>query len=232
MKAEDDSCDISGKGSSCCSVKTDDSVNFGEHWCGVYTDSDISKLGWYEDESTPVLELIDACNLEKEAKILAVGAGATTLIDSLVKQDYSNLIANDISSCAVNTLKKRLGEAHKNISWIVDDITKPNELNKLSEITLWVDRAVLHFFTEDKDQDTYFDLLKSSVAKEGYVILAEFNLSGATKCSGLDVKRYNAKMLSSKLGDDFTLQKEFDYVYTMPNGDKRNYVYTLFKREL
>jgi len=230
MKAEDNSCNISGKGSSCCSVKTDDSVNFGEHWCGVYTDSDISKLGWYEDESTPVLELIDACNLNKDAKILTVGAGATTLIDSLVERGYSNLLANDISSCALNALKKRLGAAHKNITWIVDDITNPNDLKKLADILFWIDRAVLHFFTEEKDQDTYFNLLKSSVAKDGYVILAEFNLNGATKCSGLDVKRYDAKMLSSKLGSDFVLQKEFDYIYTMPNGDKRNYVYTLFKR--
>jgi len=227
---EKSSCDINDKNSSCCSVKTDDSVNFGEHWCGVYTDSDISKLGWYEDESTPVLELIDACNLNKDAKILTVGAGATTLIDSLVERGFSNLVANDISSCALNALKKRLGAAHKNVTWIVDDITNPNDLKKLADISFWIDRAVLHFFTEEKDQDTYFDLLKSSVAKEGYVILAEFNLNGATKCSGLDVKRYDAKMLSSKLGDDFTLQKEFDYVYTMPNGDERNYVYTLFKR--
>ncbi|MFK5891318.1 MAG: class I SAM-dependent methyltransferase [Flavobacteriaceae bacterium] len=227
---EKSSCDINDKNSSCCSVKNDDSVDFGEHWCGVYTDSDISKLGWYEDESTPVLELIDACNLNKDAKILTVGAGATTLIDSLINLNYTNLIANDISSCALNALKRRLGEAHKNITWIVDDITNPNDLKKLTDISLWIDRAVLHFFTEDKDQDTYFDLLKSSVAKEGYVILAEFNLSGATKCSGLDVKRYNAKILSSKLGSDFVLQKEFDYIYTMPNGDTRNYVYTLFKR--
>jgi cyclopropane fatty-acyl-phospholipid synthase-like methyltransferase len=230
MTAEENSCDISGKGSSCCSVKTDDSVNFGEHWCGVYTDSDISKLGWYEDESTPVLDLIDTCNLEKEERILAVGVGATTLIDSLVNLGYTNLIANDISSCALNALKKRLGKAHKNVTWIVDDITQPNVLNKLSDIALWVDRAVLHFFTEETDQNTYFDLLKKQVLKGGYVILAEFNLNGATKCSGLDVKRYDAKMLSSKLGSDFVLQKEFDYVYTMPNGDTRNYVYTLFKR--
>jgi Methyltransferase domain len=230
MTAEENSCDISGKGSSCCSVKTDDSVNFGEHWCGVYTDSDISKLGWYEDESTPVLELIDACNLEKETKILTVGAGATTLIDSLVKRGYSNLIANDISSCALNALKKRLGDAQKQITWIVDDITKPNTLKNISDVNLWIDRAVLHFFVEDKDQDAYFSLLKKQLIKGGYVILAEFNLNGATKCSGLPVKRYDAAMLASKLGTDFTLQKSFDYIYTMPNGDKRDYVYTLFKR--
>jgi len=100
----------------------------------------------------------------------------------------------------------------------------------MPKVKLWIDRAVLHFFTENKDQDTYFKLLKEKVIRGGFVIMAEFNLSGATKCSGLDVKRYDAKMLSSKLGSNFNLIKTFDYVYNMPNGDKRNYVYTLFKR--
>ncbi len=227
---EEKSCDISKKESNCCSEKTVKSINIAEHWRGVYNNSDITKLGWYEEESTPILKLIDTCNLEKNAKIFTVGAGATTLIDSLVERGYNNLIANDISNYALKVLKQRLGASHENIKWLVDDITNPKELTKLSEVTLWIDRAVLHFFTENKDQDTYFDLLKKKVLKGGFVILAEFNLRGATKCSGLDVNRYDAAMLAAKLGEDFSLQIEFDYIYTMPNGDKRNYVYTLFKR--
>jgi len=230
MISDEISCDISDKKSNCSSVKSNSTVNLGKHWCSVYTDSDISKLGWYEEESIPVLELIADCKLDKNDKIITVGAGATTLIDSLVNLGYTSLIANDISSCALNSIKKRLGATHKNVTWIVDDITNPDELQNNDDIALWVDRAVLHFFTEDKDQNTYFNLLKNQVIKGGFVILAEFNLSGATKCSGLDVKRYDAQMLESKLGADFKLQKEFDYIYTMPNGDKRNYVYTLFKR--
>ncbi len=230
MTAEDNSCDTSDNDSGCCSVKNDESVNFSKHWRGVYAGSDISKLGWYEDESTPVLELIDACNLEKQAKILTVGAGATTLIDSLVQLGYGHLMANDISSYALEALKRRLGDAQEKITWIVDDITNPDILNEVTDVKLWIDRAVLHFFVAEKDQETYFKLLKNSVAKGGYVLLAEFNLNGATKCSGLPVKRYDAALLASKLGSDFVLQKAFDYIYTMPNGDKRNYVYTLFKR--
>jgi len=227
---EEKSCDISKKESNCCSDKAVKSINIAEHWRGVYNNRDITKLGWYEQESTPILKLIDTCDLEKNAKIFTVGAGATTLIDSLVERGYNNLIANDISNYALKVLKHRLGASHDNIKWLVDDITNPKELTKLSEVTLWIDRAVLHFFTENKDQNTYFDLLKKKVLKGGFVILAEFNLEGATKCSGLDVKRYDAALLATKLGEDFSLQKEFDYIYTMPNGDKRNYVYTLFKR--
>ena len=110
-------------------------------------------------------------------------------------------------------------------------MVNPTKLTNLPKVAIWNDRAVLHFFTDKKDQDGYFNLLKSKVDKNGFVILAEFNLQGATKCSGLDVKRYNAQMLQDKLGDDFTLLENFDYDYTMPSGEIRKYVYTLFQRK-
>jgi len=224
------SCNINEKDSGCCCSSSSNQVNYKSHWDTVYSNNPISKLGWYEKESTPILQLIKEGNIKKEESLFVVGAGSTTLIDSLLQNNYSNIIANDISKEGLETLKKRLGDKSKIITWIIDDLVNPTHLNNMSKVNLWIDRAVLHFFTENKDQDVYFKLLKQKVLKNGFVMMAEFNLSGATKCSGLDVKRYDAKMLSSKLGSDFNLIKTFDYVYTMPSGDKRNYVYTLFKR--
>jgi len=224
------SCNINEKDSGCCCSSSSSQVNYKSYWDTVYTNSPISKLGWYEKESTPILQLIKESKIKKNQSLFVVGAGSTTLIDSLLQDDYTNIIANDISEQGVDLLKNRIGNKSKTITWIVDDLVNPTELNKMLKVKLWIDRAVLHFFTENKDQDAYFKLLKEKVVNGGFVILAEFNLSGATKCSGLDVKRYDAKMLSSKLGNDFDLLKTFDYIYTMPNGDKRNYVYTLFKR--
>ena len=66
-------------------------------------------------------------------------------------------------------------------------------------------------FLLKKDQNTYFNLLKEKVKINGFVILAQFNLQGATKCSGLDVKRYNTQMLQEKLGSNFKLLNHFDY---------------------
>jgi hypothetical protein len=103
-------------------------------------------------------------------------------------------------------------------------------LLKLKNVDLWNDRAVLHFFTEEPQQKAYFDLLKKVVNKNGYVILAEFNLEGAKKCCGLDVFNYNESMLQERLGNDFELLKSFNYTYTQPSGNTREYVYTLFKR--
>ena len=65
----------------------------------------------------------------------------------------------------------------------------------MKQVDLWHDRAVLHFFTSEEHQNTYFQLLKKLVKVEGFVILAEFNLEGAKKCSGLDVFKNTHKFM-------------------------------------
>jgi len=202
-----------------------------EHWERVYKNSAVDKLGWYEARSEPSLKLIERCKLGKNAAILNVGAGATTLVDELLAIGYQNIIANDISSSALEELQQRLGpEQSSMVRWIVDDLTDPDELQTLEQIDLWQDRAVLHFFQESVSQNAYFNLLRKLVSQGGYVIIAAFNLNGAPKCSGLPVFRYNAEMLQEKLGEEFRLLENFDYTYTTPSGNTREYVYTLFRR--
>ena len=231
-----DSCNTNEKKQTSCSTidvgcKTSNNTeNLGEYWCGKYTNVDYKKLGWYEQESTPSLALIQKANPKKNATIFTAGAGSTTLIDSLVSAGYTNLIANDISSCALKNIKNRLGEKQHQVDFIVDDLVNPTVLNELPQIDIWNDRAVMHFFTEEKDQDAYFNLLKEKVKTKGFVLLAEFNLEGATTCSGLPVRRYSKEMLQEQLGIDFNLIESFNYDYTMPNGEIRKYIYALFQR--
>ncbi len=201
------------------------------HWNKVYLKKEVESLGWYEEKPQPSIELIKKSGIGKDALLLNVGAGATTLVDELVEQGYNNIIANDISHESLDKLKIRLGEnKSKSINWVVDDLTNPQKLNDLGQIDLWHDRAVLHFFTEKHEQETYFKLIDKLVKKGGYVIIAVFNLNGATKCSGLPVVRYNEKAISSCLGDEFKLIEAFDHTYIMPSGDTREYIYTLYKR--
>lgn len=202
------------------------------HWDRVYQKTASEKLGWFEARAEPSIQLIEKCNLSKDAFILNVGAGATTLVDALLESKFRNIIANDISNPALEELQLRLGPGEsQKIHWIVDDITNPNKLQSLEKIDLWHDRAVLHFFHDSASQEAYFNLLRMLVRKEGHVIIAAFNLDGAPKCSGLPVFRYEAKMLQERLGEEFDLKEAFDYTYTMPSGDTREYVYTLFQRK-
>ncbi|MBI9041267.1 class I SAM-dependent methyltransferase [Lutibacter sp.] len=209
----------------------DDSYNFEAHWNNAYLKTPTENLGWYEENPMQSLELINECNLPNDALIFNAGAGATTLINRLLENGYTNIIVNDIAASALTDLKNSL-TANKDakVQFIVDDLTKPTELLNLKNIDLWHDRAVLHFFTEENQQKAYFNLINKAVKVDGFVILAQFNLEGAKKCCGLNVVNYNVEMFQNKLGNNFQLLKSFNYTYTQPSGNTREYVYSLFKR--
>lgn len=215
--------------SNTCSTHSENKIpNLSEHWDMAYASNPQEKLGWFETDLKPMLQLIDKTGIDKSAEILNAGAGSTNLVDTLLNNHYTNIIATDISKVALNNLSSRVGK--EKLTCIVDDLTNPTILNNISPIDLWIDRAVLHFFIDKKDQDTYFDLIRNKVKEKGFVILAEFSLEGAQKCSGLDVKQYSKEMFQDRLGPDFELVDSFDYIYTMPSGAERPYVYTLFRK--
>lgn len=205
-------------------------MDYKNHWNKTYTRVETQKLGWYEENPKPSLDLISECSLPQNARILNVGAGSTSLVDELLIMKFSNLIANDISEEALQKLQNRIGNDAKKVEWIVDDIINPSHLDKIEQVDLWIDRAVLHFFNDAKEQEKYFELVDKLVKQNGFVIIAVFNLNGAEKCSGLPVYRYDLDSLKVKLGERFQLKKHFDYTYTMPAGGAREYVYTLFER--
>lgn len=212
-------------------TKTKVNEDLQDYWDTIYTVVDYEKNGWYEKVPEKTLDLIEKLNLSEDAHIINIGAGTTTLVDELLNKGFSNLSATDISGTALDILKDRIKNQANSINWIVDDLTNPTLLNDIKPVNLWIDRAVFHFFTEPKDQEQYIKLLNNKVQTGGYVILATFNLNGATKCSGLPVRRYNELMLKEKLKDNFDLVESFNYIYTMPSGDTRPYIYTLFKRK-
>ncbi|MFK5957780.1 MAG: class I SAM-dependent methyltransferase [Lutibacter sp.] len=205
--------------------------DFEEHWNNAYQKVPADNLGWYEEDPIPSMELILECNLPKDALLFNAGVGAATLIELLLNKGYLNIVVNDIAASALTELKNNL-TAYKQaeVEFIVDDLTKPTELLKLKNVDLWHDRAVLHFFTTKQQQQAYFNLIQKVIRLKGYVILAEFNLEGAKKCSGLDVFNYNEEMLQERLGEDFKLLKSFNYTYIQPSGNTREYVYTLFQK--
>ncbi|MFC5194435.1 class I SAM-dependent methyltransferase [Bizionia hallyeonensis] len=200
------------------------------HWNTAYNKTD-NQLGWFEENPEQTMKLVLKTQLPKDARILNVGAGTTTLIDALLDADYTNLIVNDLSNQALEKLQTRIKNSHNyNLNCVVDDLTKPKKLNQLEPIDLWIDRAVLHFFLAEKDQQAYFNLIKQIVAKNGFVLIAVFATNGAEKCCGLDLKRYNTNMLQDELGSDFELISSFNHTFINPFGGERPYIYTLFKR--
>ena len=202
------------------------------HWDQIYATKVSTELGWYEAQAEPSLGLIQSCSVSKDAHVLDVGSGTSTLISALLEEGYENITALDISPAAVSKAKSFLGDdLSKQVQWITKDITIDTDEIEISKVAIWHDRAVMHFLIDEENRAKYLFQLKQAILPGGYVIISAFALDGAAMCSGLDVMRYDSRMLSDFLGDSFRRIESFTYEYTMPSGDKRPFVYTRFQRQ-
>lgn len=201
------------------------------HWNATYSGTPTDQLGWYEEAPGPSLDLITELNLPASAHILDAGSGATTLIDALLDKGHTNLTAVDISRVALERLQTRLNpQQAAQVQWVVGDLTDAGTLATVEPVDLWHDRAVLHFLTDADDRAAYVQGLQSTVRPGGHVIIAAFARDGAERCSGLDVRNYDAAMIDDLLGLEFKMERSLNHTYHQPSGSPRPYVYTRFRR--
>ncbi|MCK9589139.1 MAG: class I SAM-dependent methyltransferase [Terrimicrobiaceae bacterium] len=198
------------------------------HWNAIFSSKTDPELGWYESDASQPLKFLDLIPGNKTATIFLPGAGTSVLVDELLCRG-SRLLLNDISEEALNKLKERTGSVEGQVRWLRHDISKPLSAG-LSKADIWIGRAVLHFLLSEGDIQSYFNNLRSALAPEGHVLLAEFSTSGAPRCAGLDLHRYSAAEMAERLGPAFQLAKSEDFTFINPYGDPRPYVYALFKR--
>jgi hypothetical protein len=64
----------------------------------------------------------------------------------------------------------------------------------------------------------------------GFMVIATFAVEGAAYCSGLPVQRYNVDRLREFFSAGYKLVESLDYMYKMPSGDIRPYVYARFQK--
>jgi SAM-dependent methyltransferase len=200
------------------------------HWNEVYNSKKTVDLGWYEETPIKCLELLKKSKISHSDLIIDVGCGTSSFISNLLDQGYTNLIALDISDIAIKLIKQQMGEKAIHVQWIVDDITKPERVTKFKNVSLWHDRAVLHFLQKESEKQNYLQTLKTVLRIRGYAIIAVFNLEGVRECSDLDTYNYSEENLSGFLGEGFRLKECFDFVYQTPWGKPRPYIYSLFQR--
>ncbi len=70
--------------------------------------------------------------------------------------------------------------------------------------------------------------LAAALRPEGHVIIATFALDGPTRCSGLDVVRYDATQLGAELGPGFRLRRAVPEEHRTPAGRVQHFQYCWF----
>ena len=135
----------------------------------------------------------------------------------------------DISQTAIDANKKRLGEASKGVRWFVGDITRVDL--ELSDYDVWHDRAVFHFLTGQRERVAYVRQVARAVKHGGHVIVSTFGPEGPTKCSGLEVVRYDAESLHREFGVHFRLLGSSKELHQTPFGTTQQFLYCYCRLE-
>jgi ubiquinone/menaquinone biosynthesis C-methylase UbiE len=199
-----------------------------EHWENVYSSKPSDGVSWFQQHAALSLDLIKSTGMGCEAAIIDVGGGASTLVDDLVADNYSDLTVLDLSAAALNAARRRLGALGDKVQWLEADITQIDLPRKRYDI--WHDRAVFHFLTTQKQRDAYVRNVYHAVKPGGHVIMATFAEDGPEQCSGLPVMRYRADDLHDEFGDAFTLLKHQKEAHQTPFGAVQQFVYCYCRR--
>ncbi|MCR6480518.1 class I SAM-dependent methyltransferase [Variovorax sp. ZS18.2.2] len=202
-----------------------------EHWEQVYTTKTTTGVSWFQAHASQSVQLIGQTGQAKDIAIIDVGGGASTLVDDLLGEGYSNLTVLDLSEAALSAAKARLGEREhaRDVTWLVGDITQVELAPHAYDV--WHDRAVFHFLTAREEREAYVRAVLRAVKPGGQVIVATFAEDGPDKCSGLPVMRYSADGLHAEFGAPFTLLKQEREEHHTPFGTVQKFIYCLCRKE-
>lgn len=194
-----------------------------EHWDRVYATKPAELVSWFQVHAEQSLRLIRGTGVPRSGSIIDVGGGASTLVDDLLTDGYSDLTVLDLSASALSAAKQRLGSLAARVEWIEASITEVDLAVHAYDV--WHDRAVFHFLTDPAARQAYVAAVLRSVKPGGHVIVATFDEDGPTQCSGLPVMRYSADELHAEFGAPFTLLAHEKEEHHTPFGTVHKFVY-------
>jgi SAM-dependent methyltransferase len=199
------------------------------HWEKVYQTKQPTEVSWYRPHLNLSLRLIADAAADHGAQIIDVGGGESTLVDDLVRRGYRNVTVLDLSETALAIARQRIGPAADCGQWLHGDVTTFPLPSRAYDV--WHDRAVFHFLTNAGDRVAYVEQVAHAVKTGGHVIVATFGPDGPTKCSGLDVVRYDAEALHGEFGARFNLVDHVTELHETPWGTSQQFIYCYCRKE-
>lgn len=86
-------------------------------------------------------------------------------------------------------------------------------------------RGRSHFLTSIEQRVAYVRNAARAVKMGGHVIVGTFGPEGPTRCSGLDVMRYDAEALHDQFGTRFRLVESSKELHRTPFGTTQQFLY-------
>jgi len=204
-------------------------MNVETHWEKIYREKAPDAVNWYRPHLETSLALIERAAPERGVSIIDVGGGESTLVDDLLAHGYQNITVLDVSQTAIAVTKKRLGSAAEEVQWVTADIVNGELAPNAYDV--WHDRAVFHFLTAMDQRVAYVRQVARAVKPGGHVLVSTFGPEGPTKCSGLEVVRYDAESLHAEFGVRFRLLDSIKEFHNTPFGTTQQFLYCLCRVE-
>ena len=193
------------------------------HWERISASVAPNQPGWYRPHLDASPTLIERAARDYSAARIDVGGGESTLVDDLRARGFDNLTVLDVSEVAIEATKNRLADTSDRVHWLTADLTQV-ELQPAA-YDVWHDRRVFHFLTPPKERGAYVRQVARSVRPGGHVIVSTFGPEGPTKCSRLDVIRYDAESLHHEFGPRFRLIEHSKEFHQTPFGATQQFLY-------
>ena len=182
-----------------------------KHWENIYETKEINGVSWFQENPSTSLSLIESSSIKKDVEIIDIGCGKSFLIDSLLKNKFSNVSVLDISNNALKEVKKRTSKYTNR-----GDLFNSNILDFCTDkkFDLWHDRAVFHFLTIEKEIRNYIEISEN----------------GPLKCSGLEINRYSVDDLKLLFSESFELVEHLNTDHATPFETIQNFNFCRFKK--
>lgn len=198
------------------------------HWNAAFDARAEDRLTWYEGEGGVSQELIDRYG-DVAGGVLIAGAGLSRLPDLLWRSGARDLTVLDISDRAVSEVLTRFPEGA--VQGVVADLT---DWQATRTYSVWQDRAVFHFLTDDADQSAYLAAVKAALAPNGLFVIGTFATDGPEKCSNLPVQRYSAEALVERVqrafGNEVAVLETVRQEHVTPMGNVQPFTFVAFRR--
>lgn len=191
-----------------------------QHWTQVYAAPD-HRGSWFRNSLQESLDAIRTVAPFVPCDYIDVGAGRQRIRPGDLFGDGANVCAY-----ALDMSLEILGPSSPDVEYLVGDVLTLD----LPEVDVWHDRAVMHFFTDESDRESYRQQVRRSVRPGGGIVVACFDSDGPDKCSGLPVARRSPEELAAEFRDDFSVIELRHTEHTTPTGAVQRFAWFLGRR--
>lgn len=197
-----------------------------EHWDTVYATKATDEVSWYQRQPSTSHRLLASAS-PAGGSVIDVGAGASTLVDTLLDSGWSDVTLLDVSPTALALVRERLGLQREPVSFVVADVLSWRPARSYDA---WHDRAVFHFLTRPDQREQYVATASRAVSPGGVLVVATFAADGPSQCSGLPTSRYDADALASAFAPGFSLEHSEREEHHTPGGAVQPFTWAVLRR--